>query len=133
MIIERVILLAVVVLSILAALVFIKRQQKKQAQYAASEATNPSDSAKLQIIYFWSTQCSQCLSIQTPIIDKLISIVGSEKLSIKKVNVNESPDIAKNWSVKTVPSTYLLDGEDNVLHINNGLTTEKKLLNQINI
>ena len=134
MMIERIMLLAGITLVLIMILTLLKKQQLKQAQSAAqSVTTNNPCNTKPQLIYFWSTQCSQCKSIQAPIVDNLASVIGKDKLTVSKYNINESPEQAINWGVKTVPTIYLLDRAGKIQHINNGLTTERTLIEQIEI
>lgn len=132
MIIERLLLLAGITLSILVFLALIKQRQFKDAQSAANNRQQSTvHNAKVQLIYFWSTQCNQCKTVQTPIIDNMTQTIGEDKLTVKRFNASESPAQAKTWGVKTVPTVYILDKDSNVQHVNNGLVTEKTLITQI--
>ena len=130
--IERLIFLAGTILLLVIFLSLFRHQQLKKARSAANVAgdTSISDS-KLRVVYFWSTQCNQCSNVQTPIIDNLARIMGEDNLSVSKYNVSESLELAKEWGVKTVPTTYVLDNNGTVQHVNNGLATEKLLVGQI--
>ena len=128
--IERTILLVGIILLLMTLITLFRKQQLKQAQLAASSELKPND-AKPQIVYFWSTQCSQCKIAQTPVIENLALILRKNTFSINKYNVSESPEMAKSWGVRTVPTTYVVDKEGNVQHVNNGLTSERILVEQI--
>lgn len=130
--IERILLLAGIILLLVTLLSLFRRQQLKQARSAASVVGNTSISGgKLRVVYFWSAQCSQCAAVQTPVIDNLVRMVGKETLAVSKFNVSESLELAKDWGVKTVPTTYVLDKNGIVQHVNNGLVAEKHLAEQI--
>ena len=47
------------------------------------------------------------------------------------LQVSFSQSWAIQWGVRTVPSTYVLNASGNITHINNGLATEKQLLDQL--
>lgn len=55
-----------------------------------------------------------------------------DMLTVSKVNICESLEQANQWGVRTVPTTFVLDKDGTVQHVNNGLVTEKVLVEQIN-
>ena len=62
------------------------------------------------LIDFYATWCSPC-SAQAPILDKLAEEVG-DGVSIGKLNVDDYPEIASQYSVMSLPTLLILkDGE----------------------
>ena len=131
--IERIIFLTGTILLLMAIFATVKRQQLKSARTAAAASNVSALNAKPQVVYFWSTGCSQCIAVQTPVIDNLARVAGKDNLTVRKFNVGESLDQANNWGVKTVPTTFVLDKDGTVQHVNNGLVTEKVLVEQIEV
>ena len=123
---------------IAAAVVFMfgMRLLKKWQLHRAKSAVADSEALSArngvpQIVYFWSNQCNECKAVQKPILDRLLSTLGNGKIGYLSINVNEAPEEVKSWGVKTVPTTYVLDKDGNVLHVNNGIATERRLFEQL--
>jgi thioredoxin 1 len=63
------------------------------------------------LVDFWAPWCGPC-KMQTPILEKVAAAVG-EKAVISKVNVDESPDLAAKYGIRSIPTLILLkDGEN---------------------
>ena len=63
------------------------------------------------LVDFWAPWCGPC-KMQTPILEKVAAAVG-EKAVIAKVNVDESPDLAAKYGIRSIPTLILLkDGEN---------------------
>ena len=58
---------------------------------------------------------------------------GEEHLQVISYNVDESLDLAKAWSVMTIPTTFIVDQNGEVLFANNGLATDGMLHRQLNL
>ena len=84
----------------------------------------------IKILYFWSPQCQHCKTTQTPILEKTC-INNAIKLDIEKININDNSSKVTSWGVRTVPTIYILDRFRNIAYINNGLTSEIKLMKQL--
>ena len=64
----------------------------------------------LVLVDFWAPWCGPC-KMQGPILEKVAAEVGS-KAVISKVNVDESPELAAKYGVRSIPTLILLkDGE----------------------
>ncbi|RZO87378.1 MAG: thioredoxin [Kiritimatiellaceae bacterium] len=62
------------------------------------------------LVDFWAPWCGPC-KMQTPILEKVKGAIG-EAAVIAKVNVDENPDLAAKFSVRSIPTLLLLeDGE----------------------
>lgn len=65
-------------------------------------------SATPVLIDFWAGWCMPCKMI-APIIDQLADQhVG--KMTVAKVNVDESPEIAAKYGIMSIPSVFLFKG-----------------------
>ena len=62
------------------------------------------------LVDFWAPWCGPC-KMQGPILDKVAAKVG-DKAVIAKVNVDESPALAAQFSVRSIPTLILFkDGQ----------------------
>lgn len=129
---ERLIIVGTVIILFSLAMKLFGRHQLKQANAAASEQDAAhADAGRPRIVYFWSTNCGQCKAVQTPILDKLPALLGEQAVKIDKIDISESTEKAELWGVRTVPTIFVLDASGKVVHINNGVITEQKLLSQL--
>ena len=90
----------------------------------STPAQNPS------ILYFTTPDCVPCKTVQRPAILKVQAALG-EKVEVVEVNAYEQPDLAKQWGVLSVPTTFILDRSGKPQHINHGVTQAEKLLRQL--
>jgi thioredoxin 1 len=65
-------------------------------------------SEKVTLVDFWAPWCGPC-QMMGPIIDELSSEVGT-KFKLGKVNVDENPAIAQNYSVMSIPTIMIFKG-----------------------
>jgi thioredoxin 1 len=63
------------------------------------------------LVDFWAPWCGPC-KMQTPILEKVAAAVG-DKAVIAKVNVDETPELAAKYGIRSIPTLILLkDGEN---------------------
>lgn len=67
-------------------------------------------SSKPVLVDFWAEWCGPCKMV-APVLEELAKEMG-DKLTIAKVNVEESPDAPTNFGVRGIPTMILFkDGE----------------------
>ncbi len=80
------------------------------------------------LVDFWAPWCGPC-KMQTPILEKVAAAVGA-KAVIAKVNVDEAPDLAAKYGIRSIPTLILLkDGENKQQFV--GLQQEAALVSAI--
>lgn len=83
------------------------------------------------IVYFWSNGCPVCKMTQKRILEGILAEYGKEQLALTAYNTDEAPDVAKEWGVRTLPTTFLLDSTGAIRHVNNGLVVSENLRKQL--
>ena len=78
-------------------------------------------SSKPILVDFWAEWCGPCRML-LPIIEEL-SEEMSEKVDIYKCNVDECPDIASSFNIRSIPTLILFKNSD-ILDISNGAASK---------
>ena len=81
-------------------------------------------SAKPVFLDFWADWCGPCKML-APTFDRLAEKYG-EQVTFAKVNVDELPDIANKFAVRSIPTLVLLQN-GNVVERLVGLRSEQEL------
>ena len=82
------------------------------------------------IVYFTTPDCAPCKTIQRPALNKLSSLLG-DKLEVVEIDATQRPDLAQQWGVMSVPTTFLLDARGEARYVNNGVARVEKLIQQL--
>ena len=82
------------------------------------------------IVYFTTPDCAPCKTIQRPALNKLSNLMG-DKLHVIEIDATQQPDLAKQWGVMSVPTTFLLDARGEARYVNNGVARMEKLMEQL--
>jgi thiol-disulfide isomerase/thioredoxin len=85
---------------------------------------------KPAILYFTTPDCVVCKTSQRPALFRLQERLGDE-VQVIEVDAYEKPDMAKTWGVMSVPTTFILDAEGKARHVNHGVTSTEKLIEQV--
>ena len=82
------------------------------------------------LLYFTTPACAPCKTVQRPAIEKLKASLG-DGLEVVEIDAAAEPEIASQWGVLSVPTTFIIDAKGQPRHINHGVATADKLLKQI--
>lgn len=82
------------------------------------------------ILYFTTPDCAPCRTVQGPAIEELRDQLH-ERLQIIKVDASERIDLANQWGVLSVPTTFIIDAQGQPRHVNNGVASAAKLRQQL--
>ena len=85
---------------------------------------------KWAIIYFTTPECMPCKMVQRPALKNLQGQLG-DKLQVIEINAQEKPELAKDWGVLSVPTTFIVDPAGRPVHVNHGVTPANRLLEQL--
>ena len=80
------------------------------------------------LVDFWAEWCGPCKAI-APILDNIASEMG-DKISIKKINIDENPQAPANFSIRSIP-TMILFKDGSISDTKIGLGSEADLKNWI--
>lgn len=82
------------------------------------------------IVYFTTPDCAPCKTVQRPALSRVTQLLG-DTLEVVEIDATQRPDLAKQWGVMSVPTTFLLDARGEARYVNNGVTRAEKLMEQI--
>jgi len=82
------------------------------------------------IVYFTTPDCAPCKTIQRPALNQLANVMG-DKLQVIEIDATQRPDLARQWGVMSVPTTFLLDARGEARYVNNGVARVEKLMEQL--
>ena len=100
---------------------------RAQNQALALVGTLPN---KPMIVYFTTPDCAPCKTIQRPALNKVLTLMG-DSVQVLEIDATQRPDLAKQWGVMSVPTTFLLDARGEARYVNNGVTRVEKLMEQL--
>jgi thiol-disulfide isomerase/thioredoxin len=86
---------------------------------------------KPTLLYFTTPTCAPCKTVQRPAIEQLVEQFG-ERLQVVEIDASANPDLASQWGVMSVPTTFVLDIKGRPRHVNHGVAPAEKLLKQLN-
>ncbi len=84
------------------------------------------------IVYFTTPSCVPCKTVQRPAIERMKAHFG-KAFQVIEVDASTSPDLAQEWGVMSVPTTFVIAADGQPRHVNHGIATAEKLIKQLEI
>ncbi len=82
------------------------------------------------IVYFTTKDCVTCKAAQRPAL-RILEQQMDGRVQVVEVDAGERPDLARQWSVLSVPTTFILDSTGKPRQINHGFASAQKLRGQL--
>jgi Thioredoxin len=86
--------------------------------------------AKVRILAFSSETCRPCHTLQRPALEAITAKHG-DVVAVSWIDAPTSPELTERFHVLTVPTTVVLDAQNQVQAINYGFAPTSRLLEQI--
>jgi thiol-disulfide isomerase/thioredoxin len=83
------------------------------------------------VVYFWSDSCAPCKLVQKPALEQLQAELGPDGVQVIAINALEQPDLADEWGVLGLPTTFIVDRGGQPRRVNHGVTRAEQLRQQI--
>ncbi|MCA9890955.1 MAG: thioredoxin family protein, partial [Anaerolineae bacterium] len=125
-------LLAAFALSCFIAYTMMRKWQIRQAskQIAVDPLLSGYALQQPTVVFFTTPMCQACKYQQGPILDRLNHQHG---VQVIQVDASENAEAASKWGVMTAPTTFVLNKIGEVLFVNNGVTDEYVLKQQLGL
>jgi thiol-disulfide isomerase/thioredoxin len=81
------------------------------------------------LLYFTTPTCAPCKTVQRPAIQRLQERIG-ERMEVVEVDASSRPEIASQWGVLSVPTTFIIDAQGKPRYVNHGVAPLDKLQRQ---
>jgi thioredoxin-like negative regulator of GroEL len=82
------------------------------------------------LLYFTTPTCAPCKTVQRPAIQRLSETLG-DRLQVVEIDATVQPEVANQWGVLSVPTTFVIDARGQARFVNHGVASAEKLLKQI--
>lgn len=80
-----------------------------------------------RVLYFHSEHCGACRTQGY----YLAQLDDSHRALIEPIDIEQSPELARQYNILTLPTTILIDREGRVRYVNSGLVNPFKLTRQL--
>lgn len=104
----------------------LQRASTKVSKFASYQPGLPA------IVYFTTPTCAPCKTVQRPAIERMKANHG-KWFQVIEVDASQQPEIAQEWGVMTVPTTFVIDASGKPRYVNQGVATAEKLIQQLEI
>lgn len=84
------------------------------------------------LVYFTTPTCSPCKTIQRPAIERMKNSLG-KWFQVIEVDASARPEVAQEWGVLSVPTTFVIDATGKPRYVNHGVTLADKLIQQLEL
>lgn len=112
------------------------RWQVRRTGHRADDSATAALLARLRpgvpaVIYFWSESCPPCKTVQKPALEQLQAALGPDGVQVVAIDALERPDLAAEWGVLGLPTTFIVDGLGRPRCVNHGVARAAQLQKQI--
>jgi thiol-disulfide isomerase/thioredoxin len=83
------------------------------------------------VVYFWSDSCAPCKLVQKPALEQLQADLGPDGVQVIAINALEQSDLADEWGVLGLPTTFIVDRDGQPRRVNHGVMRAEQLRQQI--
>lgn len=84
------------------------------------------------VVLFTTPDCVACKVAQKPALAELKDRLAA-RVQIIEIDATARPDLARTWSVLSVPTTFVLDPDGRPVHVNHGVASARKLMDQLSL
>lgn len=84
------------------------------------------------VVYFTTPTCTPCKTMQRPTLRRLQENFG-KWFQVIEVDASAHPNLANEWGVVSVPTTFIIDAAGKPRHVNHGVATAEKLIQQLEL
>lgn len=82
------------------------------------------------VVFFTTPDCVTCKAAQKPALQALADRL-SGRMQVIEVDARDNAVLAKEWSVLSVPTTFVLDRDGRPRQVNHGYASTEKLFGQL--
>ncbi len=130
--IERLLILAGLIIALAAGLMLYRRWQvHRVARLATGDPVLANWLPGVPtVVYFSASTCAPCRLQQEPALRALQAELGA-RVRVVPVDALAQPEAARRWGVLTVPTTFVLDRRGQPQEVNYGVASAEKLKQQL--
>jgi thioredoxin 1 len=93
------------------------------------KSTPQPDDTVPKLLFFTTPYCAVCRTKQSGVVEELEQELG-ETVKVIKIDADDQPELAKQYGVITIPSTFVIDAKGQIRAINHGFASIEKLRGQ---
>ncbi len=82
------------------------------------------------ILYFTTPDCVPCRTTQRPTLERLKAELA-DNLQVVEIDATVRPNLADQWGVLSIPTTFIIDPSGQPRRVNHGVTNAAKLKQQL--
>jgi hypothetical protein len=82
------------------------------------------------VLFFTTADCATCKAAQRPALKALADRL-SGRVQVIEVDAGDHAQVAREWSVLSVPTTFVLDRDGRPRQVNHGYASAEKLFGQL--